>query len=158
MTMYVLVNDERGQLTLIKASVRCRLLARLHADRLDRELARGSSPQSRSVLAIRAMQLASSRMRRLLGRSLRRVASGRGSMISVVARSAVAESAEQLGELTDALLAPEPVPVRGIAMVRLLLTDSSGPLYPPGRPDELGAVLRQAATALNVSSWASGSA
>jgi hypothetical protein len=156
--MYVLVNDERGRLTLIQASRGCQLMTRLHAYRLDRELARGCAPETDRMLAVRAMQLASSRMRRLLGRSLRRVASGQGSMSSVVARSAVAESAEQRGELTDALLAPEPVPVRGIAMVRLLLTDSSGPLYPPGRPDELGAVLRQAATALNVSSWASRSA
>jgi hypothetical protein len=153
--MYVLVNDERGQLTLIRAPLRCQLLARLHADRLDRELARGSSPQSGRVLAVRAMQLASPRMRQRLSVSLLRVASGDGSMVAVVARAAVAESAPQFGELADVLLAAEPVPVRGIAMVRLLLADGTGPLYPPGRPDELGAVLRQAAQALNVPSWAS---
>jgi hypothetical protein len=151
MTMYVLVNDERGQLMLIQASLRCQLMARLHADRLDRELARGRSPQSGSALAVRAMQLASARTRHGLGGSLRRLPSGSGSMISVVARSAVAESAAQLGELTDVLLAPEPVPVRGIAMVRLLLTDSTGPLYPPARPDELRAFLCQAARALTAS-------
>ena len=61
--MYVLVNDERGQLTLIQVPLRCQLLARLHADRLDRALARGSSPQSGRVLAVRAMQLTSPRMR-----------------------------------------------------------------------------------------------
>jgi hypothetical protein len=154
MTMYVLLNDERGQLALIQASVRCQLVARLHADRLDRELARGGSPQSGRRLAVRAMQLTSPRMRRLLSGSLRRVASGRGSRISVVSRSAAAESAAQLQELADVLAAPEPAPVRGIAMVRMLLTDSTGPLYPPHRPDELAAVIRQAAKALEASGTA----
>jgi hypothetical protein len=48
-----------------------------------------------------------------------------------------AEAADSQEELSGALLAAGPVPARGVAMVVLLLSDGTGPLYRRSRADEL---------------------
>jgi hypothetical protein len=149
--MQVLVNDERGQLTLARAPRWRQSLVRLHANRLDRELARGARPESDFMLAVRAMQLVSARTRALLCASLGRAElAGRPRIVPLPNRVVLAEAPDSLEELSGAMLAAGPVPVRGVAMVALLLADGTGPLYRSGRADELGAVIRQAIRALSV--------
>ena len=43
--------------------------------------------------------------------------------------SRVREAQPELEDLIDRLLAPVPVPARGVALVRLLLRDGAGPLF-----------------------------
>jgi hypothetical protein len=152
--MHVLVSDERGQLTLDCASKWRQSLARLYADRLDRELARGSRPESGLLLAVRAMQLTSGPMRGQLAASIGRVESaGRPRLVARRNRAVLAEIADVVDELSDALLASGSIGVRGVAMVNLLLADSAGPLYHPGRAGELEAFIRQAIEALTPSGY-----
>jgi hypothetical protein len=63
-------------------------------------------------------------------------------------REAVAESCDELGLLAARLLAPAPVEARGVAQVRLLLSDGAGPLYWARRPGELRRRVREAREAL----------
>lgn len=150
--MDVLVHDEYGQLTLARAPRWRQSLARLHADRLDRQLARGTGPESDLLLAVRAMQLTSAQMREQLAASLGLIAfAGRPRVVPARNRTALAEAADSLAELSGAMLAAGPVPARGMAMVTLLLSDGTGPLYRRSRADELVAVIRQAITALTPS-------
>jgi len=152
--MQVLVNDERGQLRLAQAPRWRQSLARLHASRLDRELARGARPESDLLLAVRAMQLVSPRTRALLSASIRRAdLAGRPRIVPLRNRAVLAGVPDSLEQLSDALLAAGPVPVRGVAMVTQLLADGTGPLYRPRRADELAAVIRQAVQALTLSGY-----
>ena len=58
-----------------------------------------------------------------------------------VQKPAVAGSADLLETVVERLLAPAPLGACGVAQVRLLLCDGSGPLYYPGPPSELRAAL-----------------
>jgi hypothetical protein len=53
-----------------------------------------------------------------------------------------------LGALERRLRASEPVSVRGVAMLYVLLSDGSSSLYRPSEPGALGSELRAAAAAL----------
>src|SRR5258708_2857503 len=71
--MHVLLDDDLGRLTVQRVSPWHRLLARVLAVRLDRQLASGTRPEVNAILAARAMFLTSARYRRALARSLRRM-------------------------------------------------------------------------------------
>ncbi len=162
--MHVLLDDDRGQLTLKRLWPWHQILARGQAARLDRELAEGTSPEASTCLAARAAQLTSTQFRHDLAASLRRilVAAGEparaadarvplGSARPVrvpLRTSRVSRSAPLLAELASRLLEPGPVPVRGVAMVTRLLADGAGPLYREAARDDLGAVAERAALAL----------
>ncbi|MDQ6819598.1 MAG: hypothetical protein M3076_04530 [Actinomycetota bacterium] len=53
-----------------------------------------------------------------------------------------------LTALDRRLRAPEPVMARGVAMLQVLLTDGTSPLYQLGEPGAVGSYLRAAAAAL----------
>jgi hypothetical protein len=131
-----------------------RLLVRLRAFRLDKDLADGASPEASAALALRAQLLVHPRHRRDLARSLRRVLttakrSPLGSRLPVpVCRDRVRDCEGEFGELIGRLQAAGPVPARGVAMAGLLLADASGPLYHRASPDDLGVRVREAANAL----------
>jgi hypothetical protein len=63
-----------------------------------------------------------------------------------IPRSAPATA--ELGDLASRLLAPVPVPARGVAMVSQLLTDGVGPLYNAASREDLRATAQRAAEAL----------
>ena len=71
--MHVLLDDDRGRLTLQRVSPWHRLLARVLAASLDRQLAGGTRPEASALLAARAMALTSAGYRRALAASLRRM-------------------------------------------------------------------------------------
>ena len=71
--MHVLLDDDLGRLTVRRVSPWHRVLARVLAASLDRQLADGTRPEASAVLAARAMTLTSARYRRALAASLRRL-------------------------------------------------------------------------------------
>ncbi|MBV9336499.1 MAG: hypothetical protein JO243_11460 [Solirubrobacterales bacterium] len=131
-----------------------RITARLRAHRLDSELAAGAAPGERVALAIRAQALGERRNRTTLAVAIRRVLDeARGPRKPSIApvplhRRAVLSAADQLEELAGRLLAPGPLAARGIAQVRLLLTDGRSPIYYGGASQELAAAASQALTDL----------
>jgi RecJ-like exonuclease len=119
---------------------------RLHAHRLDAEIADGADPMATGERAARAAQLLQPRMRHALAAGLRRAvldarrtACVRSSAVHV-ARSAVCACASSLLELA-AELGDAGVHPRGIALTRLLLSDGTGPLYCARTEEELRAAV-----------------
>jgi hypothetical protein len=131
-----------------------RLLVRLHAFRLDSELAAGAAPEASVGLAVRAQMLVRTRHRRDLAASADRVLatamqpafSGRPQI--PVCRDRVGDCSEEFGELIRRLRAPGPVLVQGVAKVGMLLADAGGPLYHRASAGDLRAQVRDAADAL----------
>ena len=175
--MHVLLDDDRGGLTVRPLRPWHRMLARSRAARLDRELAGGASPETSTSLAARAMALTSMEFRRALAASLQRILAAAGepvvpgpqpptgrSPLAATGRSPLAvtgrpprvplrlarisQSAPRLAALAGQLVEPGPVPVRGVAMVSQLLADGAGPLYREASRDDLGALIERAARAL----------
>jgi hypothetical protein len=165
--MHVLLDDDLGCLTVHRVSPWHRLLARVLAVRLDRQLASGTPPEANALLAARAMFLTSARYRRALARSLRRmlaasvVPSARPRPMAAaksdeavfrphvpLRRDRIARSAPELAGLASCLTAPRPVPARGVALVSQLLTDGCGPLYRAAAREDLSGLIDQASEAL----------
>jgi hypothetical protein len=125
--------------------LRDRLAVRLRSGKFDRALAGGRPSESSAALALRARQLVELSSRRSIAESLRRLAtSRRGAQAPtdpriLPDRAAVAGSRAELQKLADALVAPGPVAVRGVAQARILLTDGTGPLYDPRGGATVGA-------------------
>jgi hypothetical protein len=67
-----------------------------------------------------------------------------------ICRSKIWRCRHTLEELADRLLSAEPLDARGLAQLRLLLSDGGGPLY--GRPgeDDLAPALERVIAALEV--------
>jgi hypothetical protein len=138
-----------------RARLRDRLVARLRAGALDRQLAGGVAPETGGALTLRARALIGPRARAALARQLRRVVSdahGEHLWLARIAprRREVLATADALILLADRLAAPGPVDVRGVAQVRMLLTDGCGPLYFRGATDELRARASRALSSLDV--------
>lgn len=154
----MLVADDLDRLTLRRVKVRHWIVARLRAGSLDGELASGISPETCDYLAARAMQLTSMRSRRQLAAGLNRLladaqSSGSQAKLTVplrvpARRARIARAATELGALRRYLMAPGPVPARGVAMVQQLLSDGAGPLYQQGCRVDLRDVARRAEEAL----------
>ena len=139
-----------------------RVLIRLRAFRLDHELAAGASPEASFALALRAQMLVRTRHRRDLAASADRVLAMamQPSLPSrprvPVCRDRVRDCCEEFEDLIRRLRAPGPVPARGMAKVRVLLTDAGGPLYHRANAGDLRAQVRDAADALTAAWAASG--
>ena len=121
------------------------LLARLAATHLDRRVADGVDPSNSPIYAARCRRLGGEKSRRLLARSLERLVEEadasprRPSLSSVVrpSRTRVHEARPQLLMLASRLRADAAVDPRGVAAVRVLLTDGAGPVYTHGDPEAL---------------------
>ena len=147
--MQVLISNGSG-VELVRVSGLDRVRARAVGRRIDRALANGASPDADVLTALHARRLLGIRERRRLAAALTHawlVASERRAVAAtsvVIDRRAVAAAHPEIVDLTERLLSPQPVSVRGVAFVRTLLTSGTGPMYGlvPGRP--LGAALRHA--------------
>jgi hypothetical protein len=146
--MLVLVERD-DNLEFQPVRLRHRVGARLHAQGLDRALARGASPDGSVNLALHAARLYRPGHRSALAHTVRRlaaVAARPTRLAAPVSGSAVRDVADELEAVASRLAAPGPVDVRGVAKVRSLISDGGGPLYrPSGTPalrDELLSVLR----------------
>lgn len=118
--------------------LRARLIARLRASSLDRQLAVGVAPAAGSALAAHRARIVAPPERHAVARTLSE------SMQEAGHRGTLAEDLSE--RLIQRLYAPGPVCERGMARLRLLLSDGSGPLYRCGRGDlsgRLGAALAE---------------
>ncbi|MGY4648680.1 hypothetical protein [Mycobacterium sp. URHB0021] len=138
--------------TFTEASIVTRVIAGLFATRFDKQLAAGVAPEPGSVIAARVSRLASAGERRTLAEALHHSlceADSRRTRMSPtipVDRSAVAAAEGLIDQVVQRLTGPRPVSARGVARLRLLLSDGAGPMYWPGGGDlsaELRAVLAQ---------------
>jgi hypothetical protein len=131
-----------------------RLLARLHATKLDNDLAAGASPDGSVELALRARELVRTCTRRDLAVGARRVlaaASQPPSPVRVpvpVCRDQVRACSAELTELIGRLLAAGPVSARGVAQTRVLLSSANSPLYNRASSADLRAKVNRASDAL----------
>ena len=152
--MIVLLED--GQDALRPATVRLidRIRARLCGRKLDLALAGGASPESSVALALRAQCLVQPVVRGELARSLERTLachSGKAlsGRIGVCGRR-VADARRELETVVERLSAPAPVAAAGVARIRVLLSDGSGPLYQERSGVDLRSELIEAASALDL--------
>jgi hypothetical protein len=140
-----------------KRTWEARVLARVLAPRLDRELAQGIAPWSSGAHAARAVQLTSDRTRRTLAHSLERliddVENPRSRFMSAVVSpwpDQVRHAMPLILTLAPRLRSAEPVNARGIAQLSRLLSDGGGPCYVPARPEALTLALQQVSRWLDV--------
>jgi hypothetical protein len=130
------------------------LVARWHADTLDRALAAGAGPYADALIATRAEQLTASRSRRRLAAGLARVqrdaAHGLSGLTAVVTpdRHEVMRAGPEIAALERRLGDGERIDAAGMAMLRRLLTDGTSPLYDPVGPGSLARHLRAVTAAL----------
>jgi hypothetical protein len=157
--MLLIIDPDDDCVVADEGNVWQRLAARFRAYRLDRDLARGISPDGNALLALRAQALVRISMRRKLAGYLQDLLTeARGSRpvsrLVPVRQDSVRRASGELEALIDHLLVPAPVPACGVAQVRLLLTDGAGPLYYAGCPDDLDTRVHQAVEALDpLSNW-----
>ena len=133
-----------------RASLTARLTAWLRADKFDRLLAVGVPAPAHSALAVHESRLVSVAEREAIARSLRQaVKDARGIGIPLSSRVPlhipnVTAAEDLIDAVTLRLHSPRPVSARGMARLRQILSDGSGPLYRFGRGDlngRLGAAL-----------------
>jgi hypothetical protein len=138
MTVDVVV-EEGTELVIRRARLIDRVASRLRASRLDQELARGATPEEGVGLALRARTLAQPAQGERLASSLDRLRvvarhTGASGVAVPLDRQAVRRADPELVLLIGRLRAGT-VDVSGIAALRRLLADGTGPLYrrSPGR-------------------------
>jgi hypothetical protein len=129
-----------------------RVTARLRAHRLDRQLAVGVQAPAGSALAVHQARVTSVAEREAIARALRLAerdarAGGnpRSSRIPVHPTN-IAAAEDLIDTITLRLHSPRPVSARGMARLRVVLSDGCGPLYRFGRGDlsgRLGAALAE---------------
>ena len=135
-----------------RPTLRARLAARLMAGRLDRMVAVGVPAAPGSALAAHYARLASPGERQAVARALRRMVKDAvepGPLMSSRIPLHV-PNLTAAGELIDTIIvrlqSRGPVAARGLARLRVLLSDGSGPLFRYGRGDlngRLGAALAE---------------
>ena len=136
-----------------RAPLTARLRARMFAGRLDREAEVGIVPLPGSSLAVHLARLASVEEREALSHTLRQaLAESHEDRRTFSARVPVhperlAACRGVIDDITLLLHSPRPVRTRGMARLRILLSDGTGPLYSNGR-GSLAAELRGVLAAL----------
>jgi hypothetical protein len=150
----------RGPHRSHEPSLEDRLIARMLAPWLDRELAERRGGEFSEAHAARAEQLASERTRRSLASTLDRLIEraenpprASRTIPSLFAgvppcRDQVREATTLIVSIAAGLRSGEPLDPRGVARLKTLLADRSGPCYTSSRPDALAAALREAAELL----------
>lgn len=123
---------------LADASTLTKLRAALFASRLDLQVAAGIPAPIGSPLAVHTVRLTSIYEREQLARALRacvrdaHVSRAIRSSRVPVHRAGILAAEHVIDDVTLLLHSPRPVRVRGMARLRLLLSDGAGPLYRPG--------------------------
>jgi len=121
-----------------------RVLVRLASARLDRALVDGAPPESGVMLAVHADRLVRPDVRRQLAAVVGNLQNAR---VPVDPGRLQAVRAD-LDRVTAVLAGPGPVAAAGVARLRVLLTDGTGPLFGRGTTDDLRRQLRLVVDAL----------
>ncbi len=133
-----------------RVSLTARLVARLRAGRFDHMLAVGVPAPEGSALAIHQARLVTMVEREAISRTLRAaVRDARDGTAALSSRipvhgDNVAAAEDVIDAITLRLHSPRPVSARGMARLRVVLSDGCGPMYKYGRGDlsgRLGAAL-----------------
>ncbi len=148
----LLLTDETDPDVIIseRSRVRTRLSARVHARALDRALAAGVSPDSSAALSVRAHALIGATARADLARSIRRVLKDARHPIDPftphvpLCRRKIMGSAETLERLAARLVSDDPVDVRGVAQVRLLVVGDRGAVFDYPAANDLEPAVQEA--------------
>lgn len=161
MAMLVLADKRNpGCVVVERSRAVTRVRARVRGHSLDRALAGGAAPDSSAGLSVRAHDLIGSRARVSLALGIQRLLAESGDPLrpltfSVpVCRRKIRRSRPTLERLAERLVGDEPLDARGLAQVRLLLSDGSGPIYLHPAADDLEPALQRAMAALEVRGWA----
>jgi hypothetical protein len=135
-----------------RPSLAARVTARLRAYQLDRQLAVGVPAPAGSALAVHQARLTSVAEREAIARALRQAVQDShagGTPLSPripVHITNIAAAEDQIDRITLRLHSPRPVSARGMARLRIVLSDGCGPMYESGRGDlsgRLGAALAE---------------
>ena len=138
--------------TAPRPSLAARVTARLRAYQLDRQLAVGVPAPAGSALAVHQARLTSVAEREAIARTLRLAV--RDALTGATLRSSripvdpsnIAAAEDLIDAITLRLHSLRPVSARGMARLRVVMSDGSGPLYRYGRGDlsgRLGAALAE---------------
>jgi hypothetical protein len=145
-------NDVRRRTAVPRPSLAARVTARLRAYQLDRQLAVGVPAPAGSALAVHQARLTSSAEREAIARALRLAVHDAHAWLPPLASripvhsNNIAAAEDLIDTITLRLHAPRPVSARGMARLRLVLSDGCGPMYRFGRGDlsgRLGAALAE---------------
>ena len=128
----MLIEDRRYGVRAVDPSLADRLAARVNGRALDADLARGVSADVDVRHALRAQMLISRRTRDDLARALAHLASSRTTRLSNRVAPAHGVGVPELVTLRAAIAGRGPVSVRGMAMLRLLVTSGAAGLYRTG--------------------------
>jgi len=145
-------NEVRRRGATPRASLVARVVARLRAYHFDRQLAVGVPAPAGSALEVHQARLTSVAEREAIARSLRQAVrdarcggTPRSSRVPVHPTN-IAAAEDLIDAITLRLHSPRPVSARGMARLRVVLSDGSGPMYRVGRGDlggRLGAALAE---------------
>jgi hypothetical protein len=140
-----------------KPTLEDRLIARMLARWLDEELARGMGASLSDAHAARAEQLTAERARRRVARTLDRLVDRAQSPHPASLIPSVPPCREQVHAaiplilvVRSRLLSGEPLAAQGIARLKTLLSDRSGPCYEPSAQPALTVALREVSELLDV--------
>ena len=145
-------SDVRRRTAIPRPSLVARVTARLRACQLDRQLAVGVPAPAGSALAVHQARLTSVAEREAIAWTLRQAvrdarSGGRPLASRIPVHSTNIAAAEDLIDtITLRLHSPRPVSARGMARLRVVLSDGRGPMYRFGRGDlsgRLGAALAE---------------
>ncbi len=127
----------------------------VHRHDLTHALARGTAPEARPELALRAVQLTSRRNRRGLVRTLRRTVDDahrpviNAFRVALIRRGAVLEAEPAIVEMIERLDGPADVAAEGMAMADEIIANANrSPLYNPSEPGTLRRQIKVATEAL----------
>jgi hypothetical protein len=150
----ILLADAENLVTAHRITAWRRLRAWCAQFTLDAELAAGASPDTDLLRAVRATTLVTLAERRELADDWERLLAEARRPVRrrarvLFRRDQVLAVEHDVREMLSALSAPLPVPARGVAMARTLLTDGTGPLYNRSHPRDLGDAVREATRQLD---------
>lgn len=106
-----------------------RLQARAFAAKFDRQVDEGVTPQPSSPLAAHIIRLTSTQEREDIARSFRRILDGGPQLSISVLTNRIEECRNVIDDITLRLHSPRPVAAQGMARLRMILSNGSGPLY-----------------------------
>jgi len=132
------------------------VIARMLGRSLDRELAAGVSARASRAHAARAGQLTADRTRRAVAHALDRLIDqaerppSRFRITATPCAEQVREAEGMIRAIAVRLRSAEPLDARGVARVKTLLSDPTGPCYASGGADALTVALHDVSKSLDV--------
>jgi hypothetical protein len=149
-TPLLLVADAGEGFHSVRLRIRDRVVARLKGWSLDAELAAGAPVDTDARRAARARFLVEPRRRAALAGYWENLIAAPQSR--PVRRDRIVAARPELEQMVALLRSPRPVPARGVALARVLLTDGTGPVHNGANRADLGRAIEDAVVHLDPAS------